>query len=184
MATSRRLKGMVSWCSLTPAELLSSFMADGNTDPKLFKAGIKTLFERTGQHPYAAGTSRHAAGLRNCAPNQARTPLPSYAPTQRETREAEMEILAKAGSPVSVSPGTEMRIGYGFPKAGELLAPACPWAYRWTTRYWPATRTCLASSICLEISRMPGATTNSRCPPGAPWNWLLSHRPQGRLYPG
>jgi 5-methylthioadenosine/S-adenosylhomocysteine deaminase len=35
---------------------------------------------------------------------------------------AEMEMLAKAGSPVSVSPGTEMRIGYGFPKVGELLA--------------------------------------------------------------
>ena len=33
-----------------------------------------------------------------------------------------MEMLAKAGSPVSVSPGTEMRIGYGFPKVGELLA--------------------------------------------------------------
>ena len=35
---------------------------------------------------------------------------------------AEMEMLAKAGSPVSVSPGTEMRIGYGFPKVGEFLA--------------------------------------------------------------
>jgi len=35
---------------------------------------------------------------------------------------AEMEMLAKAGSPVSVSPDTEMRIGYGFPKVGELLA--------------------------------------------------------------
>jgi 5-methylthioadenosine/S-adenosylhomocysteine deaminase len=35
---------------------------------------------------------------------------------------AEIELLAKAGSPVSVSPGTEMRIGYGFPKVGEFLA--------------------------------------------------------------
>jgi cytosine/adenosine deaminase-related metal-dependent hydrolase len=35
---------------------------------------------------------------------------------------AEIEMLAKAGSPVSVSPGTELRIGYGFPKVGELLA--------------------------------------------------------------
>jgi 5-methylthioadenosine/S-adenosylhomocysteine deaminase len=35
---------------------------------------------------------------------------------------AEIEMLAKAGSPVSVSPGTEMRIGYGFPKVGEFLA--------------------------------------------------------------
>ena len=34
----------------------------------------------------------------------------------------EIEMLAKAGSPVSVSPGTEMRIGYGFPKVGEFLA--------------------------------------------------------------
>ena len=35
---------------------------------------------------------------------------------------AEIEMLAKAGSPVSVSPGTETRIGYGFPKVGEFLA--------------------------------------------------------------
>ena len=35
---------------------------------------------------------------------------------------AEIEMLAKAGSPVSVSPGTELRIGYGFPKVGEFLA--------------------------------------------------------------
>jgi 5-methylthioadenosine/S-adenosylhomocysteine deaminase len=35
---------------------------------------------------------------------------------------AEIEMLAKAGSPLSVSPGTEMRLGYGFPKVGEFLA--------------------------------------------------------------
>ena len=35
---------------------------------------------------------------------------------------AEIEMLAKAGSPVSASPGTELRIGYGFPKVGEFLA--------------------------------------------------------------
>jgi 5-methylthioadenosine/S-adenosylhomocysteine deaminase len=35
---------------------------------------------------------------------------------------AEIEMLAKAGTPVSVSPGTELRIGYGFPKVGEFLA--------------------------------------------------------------
>ena len=35
---------------------------------------------------------------------------------------AEIEMRAKAGSPVSVSPGTEMRIGFGFPKVGEFLA--------------------------------------------------------------
>jgi cytosine/adenosine deaminase-related metal-dependent hydrolase len=34
---------------------------------------------------------------------------------------AEIEMLAKAGSPVSVSPGTELRIGYGFTKISEFL---------------------------------------------------------------
>jgi 5-methylthioadenosine/S-adenosylhomocysteine deaminase len=34
---------------------------------------------------------------------------------------AEIEMMAKAGSPVSVSPGTELRIGYGFPKISEFL---------------------------------------------------------------
>jgi 5-methylthioadenosine/S-adenosylhomocysteine deaminase len=34
---------------------------------------------------------------------------------------AEIEMLAKAGSPVSVSPGTELRIGYGFTKTSEFL---------------------------------------------------------------
>src|SRR5205085_1472824 len=34
---------------------------------------------------------------------------------------AEIEMIAKAGSSVSVSPGTEQRIGYGFPKVSEFL---------------------------------------------------------------
>jgi hypothetical protein len=37
---------------LDAAELLGSFMVSGNPDPKLFTAGIKTLFERAGHHPY------------------------------------------------------------------------------------------------------------------------------------
>lgn len=34
---------------------------------------------------------------------------------------AEIQMVAAAGSPVSVSPGSELRIGYGFPKTGEFL---------------------------------------------------------------
>ena len=34
---------------------------------------------------------------------------------------AEIEMIAKSGSPVSLSPGTELRIGYGFTKVGEYL---------------------------------------------------------------
>jgi len=34
---------------------------------------------------------------------------------------AEIEMVAKSGSPVSLSPGTELRIGYGFTKIGEYL---------------------------------------------------------------
>jgi len=34
---------------------------------------------------------------------------------------AEIEMVAKAGSSVSLSPGTELRIGYGFTKIGEFL---------------------------------------------------------------
>jgi 5-methylthioadenosine/S-adenosylhomocysteine deaminase len=34
---------------------------------------------------------------------------------------AEIQMVAKAGSPVSVSPGSELRIGYGFTKIGEFL---------------------------------------------------------------
>jgi cytosine/adenosine deaminase-related metal-dependent hydrolase len=35
-------------------------------------------------------------------------------------------MLAKAGSPVSVSPGTELRIGYGFTKISEFLDAGVP----------------------------------------------------------
>jgi len=34
---------------------------------------------------------------------------------------AEIQMVAKAGSPVSVSPGSELRIGYGFTKISEFL---------------------------------------------------------------
>jgi 5-methylthioadenosine/S-adenosylhomocysteine deaminase len=34
---------------------------------------------------------------------------------------AEIQLLAKAGSTVSVSPGTELRIGYGFTKVSQFL---------------------------------------------------------------
>jgi len=34
---------------------------------------------------------------------------------------AEIELVAKAGSSVSVSPGSELRIGYGFAKVSEFL---------------------------------------------------------------
>jgi 5-methylthioadenosine/S-adenosylhomocysteine deaminase len=34
---------------------------------------------------------------------------------------AEIEMIAKAGASVSMSPGTELRIGYGFPKVTEFL---------------------------------------------------------------
>ena len=37
---------------LEATELLSSFMADGNPDPTLFKTGIKTIMERAGHNPY------------------------------------------------------------------------------------------------------------------------------------
>jgi cytosine/adenosine deaminase-related metal-dependent hydrolase len=35
-------------------------------------------------------------------------------------------MVAKAGSPVSVSPGTELRIGYGFTKISEFLDAGVP----------------------------------------------------------
>jgi hypothetical protein len=41
---------------LDAAELMSVFMVDGNPDPHLFKAGIKTLIERARRHE---GTGRH-----------------------------------------------------------------------------------------------------------------------------
>jgi 5-methylthioadenosine/S-adenosylhomocysteine deaminase len=39
---------------------------------------------------------------------------------------AEIQMLAKAGSQVSVSPGTELRIGYGFTKISEFLEAGVP----------------------------------------------------------
>lgn len=38
----------------------------------------------------------------------------------------EIEMLAKAGSSISVSPGTELRIGYGFTKVSEFLDAGVP----------------------------------------------------------
>jgi 5-methylthioadenosine/S-adenosylhomocysteine deaminase len=38
----------------------------------------------------------------------------------------EIRALANAGSPVSLSPYTELRIGFGFPPTGELLAAGIP----------------------------------------------------------
>ena len=40
--------------------------------------------------------------------------------------DAEIAMLAEAGSPVSLSPVTELRIGYGFPRLSELLAAGVP----------------------------------------------------------
>ena len=37
------------------------------------------------------------------------------------TSPAEMKLVAAAGSPISVSPGSELRIGYGLTKAGEFM---------------------------------------------------------------
>ena len=39
---------------------------------------------------------------------------------------AEIQMLAKAGSPVSISPGSELRIGYGFTKISEFLDAGVP----------------------------------------------------------
>ena len=39
---------------------------------------------------------------------------------------AEIEMVAKAGSPVSVSPGSELRIGYGITKISEFLDAGVP----------------------------------------------------------
>ena len=39
---------------------------------------------------------------------------------------AEIQMLAKAGTQVSVSPGTELRIGYGFTKISEFLDAGVP----------------------------------------------------------
>lgn len=37
---------------LDAAEMLSRFLVDGMPDPALFKAGIQTILERAGRHPY------------------------------------------------------------------------------------------------------------------------------------
>ena len=39
---------------------------------------------------------------------------------------AELDMILESGSPVSVSPGSELRIGYGFPQIGEMLAKGIP----------------------------------------------------------
>jgi 5-methylthioadenosine/S-adenosylhomocysteine deaminase len=39
---------------------------------------------------------------------------------------AELDMIAETGSPVSISPGTELRIGYGYPQASEMLAKGIP----------------------------------------------------------
>jgi len=55
---------------------------------------------------------------------------------------AEIEMIAKSGAVISVSPGSELRIGYGFTKVSEFLNAAFPWAYRSTLRLLRETRTC------------------------------------------
>jgi cytosine/adenosine deaminase-related metal-dependent hydrolase len=39
---------------------------------------------------------------------------------------AELDMIKDSGSPVSVSPGSELRIGYGYPQIGEMLAKGIP----------------------------------------------------------
>ena len=39
---------------------------------------------------------------------------------------AELDMIMESGSPVSVSPGTELRIGYGYPQISEMLAKGIP----------------------------------------------------------
>src|SRR5262249_34592323 len=38
----------------------------------------------------------------------------------------ELDMIKEAGSAVSVSPGSELRIGYGFPQISEMLAKGIP----------------------------------------------------------
>jgi cytosine/adenosine deaminase-related metal-dependent hydrolase len=38
----------------------------------------------------------------------------------------ELDMIKESGSPVSVSPGSELRIGYGYPQIGEMLAKGIP----------------------------------------------------------
>jgi 5-methylthioadenosine/S-adenosylhomocysteine deaminase len=40
--------------------------------------------------------------------------------------DAELDMIKQSGSPVSVSPGSELRIGYGRPKISEMLAKDIP----------------------------------------------------------
>jgi cytosine/adenosine deaminase-related metal-dependent hydrolase len=39
---------------------------------------------------------------------------------------AELDMIKDSGSPVSVSPGSELRIGYGYPQISEMLARGIP----------------------------------------------------------
>jgi cytosine/adenosine deaminase-related metal-dependent hydrolase len=39
---------------------------------------------------------------------------------------AELDMIRESGSPVSVSPGSELRIGYGYPQIGEMLDKGIP----------------------------------------------------------
>ena len=39
---------------------------------------------------------------------------------------AELDMIKEAGSAVSVSPGSELRIGYGYPQTSEMLAKGIP----------------------------------------------------------
>ena len=39
---------------------------------------------------------------------------------------AELDVIKEAGSAVSVSPGSELRIGYGYPQTSEMLAKGIP----------------------------------------------------------
>ena len=39
---------------------------------------------------------------------------------------AELDMMKEAGCPVSVSPGTELRIGYGYPQISEMFAKGIP----------------------------------------------------------
>ena len=39
---------------------------------------------------------------------------------------AELDMIKETGSPVSVSPGSELRIGYGYPQISEMLAKGIP----------------------------------------------------------
>lgn len=39
---------------------------------------------------------------------------------------AELDMIKESGSPVSVSPGSELRIGYGYPLISEMLAKGIP----------------------------------------------------------